>query len=331
MLVLVTGADGFLGSNLVRSLLDKGYSVRAMLQHGRNTGTLDKLDIDKIYADLLDLKSLSDAFIGVDVVIHTAAFVSIWPSRNVISRRVNIDGTRNVIDTVLKTGVKRMIHVGTANTFGFGSKNSPGNETLPYDGYKYGLDYMDTKYAAHSLVLEAVKNRGLPALIVNPTFMLGPYDSEPSSGAMIVAIYKGKISGFVPGGRNYIYVKDVADAIVNAVTLGEVSEAYILGHSNLTYKEIFNLIANTIGVKPPAIKFPKWLIIFIGALGSAWGRIKGQKPIISYPMSRISCDEHYYDASKAISKLKLLQTPIEVAVRESFSWMKEKGFFDKHE
>lgn len=330
MIILVTGADGLLGSNLVRSLLDRGYAVRAMIQPGRNTGTLDNLDIEKVIADLLDKESLTKAFSGADVVIHTAALVSIWPSRNLNAYRINVAGTQNVIDIVLETGIKRMIHVGTANTFGFGSKQSPGNETLPYEGYQYGLDYMDTKYTAHNLVLQAVKNDGLPALIVNPTFMIGPYDSEPASGAMIAAIYHGKIKGFPPGGRNYIHVKDAAEAIVNSITSGEISEAYILGHSNLNYQEIFSLIGKTFGAKSPGIAFPKWLILFVGQLGSVWGKISGRKPLISYPMARISCHEHYYNPAKAIRVLKLPQTPIHVAIQESFDWMKKAGIIDKH-
>lgn len=329
MVILVTGADGLLGSNLTRSLLVRGYSVRAMIQPGRKTGTLDNLDIERVSADLLDTESLTKAFAGVDVVIHTAALVSIWPSRNVNAYRINIEGTQNVIDKALENGVKRMIHVGTANSFGFGSKQSPGNETLPYEGDKYGLDYMDTKYSAHNLVLDAVKKYGLPALIVNPTFMIGPYDSEPASGAMISAIYHGKINGYAPGGRNYIHVKDAAEAIANSVTSGEIGEAYILGHSNLNYQEAFDLIGKTIGAKSPTFRIPKWLIHFVGLLGSAWGNLSGRKPMISYPMARISCHEHYYNPAKAISILKLPQTPIHIAIQESFDWMKKAGIIDE--
>ena len=287
--------------------------------------TLEGLDIERVYGNLLEESSVHQACQGCDAVIHAAANTSIWPSRSEMVRKVNIDGTKYLIDGAVAAKVKRFIYIGTANSFGFGSKEAPGNETRPYLGAQYGLDYMDSKYEAQKLVLQAVKEQGLPALTVNPTFMLGPYDSKPSAGAMIVAIFKGKVPGYTSGGRNYIYVKDVAEAIVNGLTMGRVGESYIAGHHNMNYQEAFTKIAQTIGVKPPKLNIPAIFSLLYGRIGNGMSALTGKAPTVSLPMARISTDEHYFDASKAIQELQLPQTPIEQAIRESFEWMRQNG------
>ena len=323
--VFVTGGDGLLGSNLVRELLSRNYGVTVLIQKGRETGTLEGLDISKVEGDLLNQASMTSVIDGHDYVIHVAASTSIWPSRNEMVNKVNIEGTRNVIEAAKSANVKRFVHVGTANTFGFGSMENPGKEGNPYAGSKYGLDYMDSKYKAHQVVMEYVKN-GFPAVVVNPTFMIGPYDSAPSSGAMIVAIYKGQVPGYSPGGRNYVYVKDAATALANALTMGRVGESYILGNKNMNYKTAFGLIANVLGKKAPKLSMPKPLIVVYGFFGGLFGKWFGYAPKVTYPMALIACDKHYFTAQKAIDELKLPQTPLEDAVKECYDWLNDNGY-----
>ncbi|HHS95756.1 MAG TPA: NAD-dependent epimerase/dehydratase family protein, partial [Phaeodactylibacter sp.] len=251
MRVLVTGADGMLGSNLVRELLDQNHKVTAFLLPGSKAPTLQGLDIDIHYGNILDLPSLNRAASQCDAIIHTAAITNIWPNRSDIVKKVNIEGTRNVIAAALAAKVQRMVYVGTANSFGFGSKKQPGNETKPYRADTYGLDYMDSKYQAQKLVLQAVKQKALPAVIINPTFMWGPFDAKPGAASMILAIYHGKVPAATTGGRNYVYVKDVTAAIVEALHSGKIGHCYIAGNENLSYEEAFAKIAKVIGVNPP--------------------------------------------------------------------------------
>ena len=320
MKILVTGADGLLGSNLVRELLNRNYQVRAFVHPGRKTGTLHYLRLQRIKGDLLNLDDLDRAFHDIDAVIHTAASVKLWPANSKTNIDINVKGTANVIQMALHHKISRMIHVGTATSFGFGTLQNPGTEENPYSGFHYRLGYLDSKFEAHQLVLDAVK-QGLPAIIVNPTFLIGPYDSAPSSGAMIMAIYKGSLPGHAPGGKNFISVKDAATAIANALTMGRVGESYILGNRNMTYHEAFLVIASIVGAKAPALKLPRIAVLAYGLLGSAYGAITGKAPTVSYPVARISCDGHYYSAQKAIKELQLPQTPIENAVKEAFDWL----------
>ena len=253
MKILVTGADGLLGSNVIRELISRKYEVSALVQEDRTYITLVGLPISIIKGDLIDAQSINNACSNVDVVIHCAANTSMFPPRQQAVKRVNKSGTQNIIDACKLNKVKRLIYVGTANSFNSGTIDHPGNETNEYTALKYGLDYMDSKYEAQCLVLEEAAKGTLDALVVNPTFMIGPYDSRPSSGEMILGIYFKKIPGYTLGGKNFVAVKDVAFAIANSITLGQKGQCYILGHENLSYKEAFEKISTVLNV--PSLKF----------------------------------------------------------------------------
>jgi dihydroflavonol-4-reductase len=329
MKLLVTGADGFLGCNLVRLLLERGHQVRAFILLERTGHLLEDLEIERFKGDILDPEAVHRAARGCDAVIHTAAITRTNPAKSSYLRSVNIEGTRHVLDAVRSNGVGRLIHVGTANSFGFGSKADPGDETRPYRAHKYDLDYFNSKYEAHRLVLNAVESNGLEALVVNPTFMVGPYDAAPGFGVIILALYHGRMPGYAVGGRNYIHVRDVAVGIANALERGRTGESYIMGNRNLSYREIFNLIASVVGVSPPRITYPPFLTKFYGMLCSCRGMLTGKPQPMNLALARIACDEHYYTSEKAIGELGLPQTPIERAVEEAFIWFKENGYLEK--
>ncbi len=325
--VLVTGADGLLGSNLVRELLSRDYKVRVLLLPNSPSKTLDDLDIERYTGNILKVEDLENAMEGCTHLVHAAANTNIWPNRSEIVRRVNIDGTKNIAEAARKTGIQRMVYIGTANSFGFGSKDNPGDETRPYQSEKYGLDYQDSKYKAQQYLLDQFKTNKLPVLIINPTFMLGPYDSKPSAGAMVLAIQSRKVPAFAPGGKNYIYVKDVAIAIANALDgKGRLGECYIAGHQNLNFKEAFTKIATITGVKPPQFSLPGGILKLYGRIGSTIAAITGKAPTVSYPMAQISCDEHYFSGAKAVTELDMPQTGIDVAVKEAFEWFGDNGY-----
>jgi dihydroflavonol-4-reductase len=326
MKICVTGADGMLGSNLIRALLRESYAVRALLHPSRNGETIAGLDIQVWKADLLQPEALAQGFDGCDAVIHTAAMTDVWPSQSEKLVSVNVRGTANVIDAALQAKAKKLIYVGTANSFGYGTKESPGDEGRPFNAGRYGLGYIDTKYLAYRLVLDAVREKGLPAVCVNPTFMIGPFDSKPGSGALILAVCRGQAPGCAPGGRNYISVEDVAAGIISALRKAPIGEAYILGHENLSYRELFAKIAKVVGRKTPSFVFPRFAVLAVGALGSVMGAVTHRAPPLSLPMARISCDGHYYRAAKAVEELGLPQTPIETAISAAYTWFRENGY-----
>lgn len=324
--ILVTGANGMLGSNLIRELLKRGYTINAFVEKRINPFTIKELDVNVIYGDITNYDDVSSAMVGCDYVIHAAANTSVWPKRSEKINKVNIEGTQNIIDGVLQNKIERLIHVSTANAFGFGSKQDLGNEMKPSKSEKYKLDYMDSKHKAQQLVLKNVKEKNLPAIIVNPTFMIGAFDSGPSSGKMILSLYQKKIPGYTLGGKNYINVKDVVIAISNSLTQGRIGECYILGNQNLSFKDAFGIIAETIGVDKPTLKLHTPFACLYGLLCDGIATISKRTPQVSYNLSRIACDEHYYSSEKAKRELGLPQTDIRYGIRECLQWFKDNGY-----
>jgi len=321
MRICITGANGFLASNIIRELLTRGHEVAAFIKAGEDISTIKDLDIKLFYGDILDYYSVLEAVDGCDMLIHTAANTSTYPNRSVIQYKVNVDGTLNVMKAALEKRISRVIHIGTANSFGFGTKEKPGNELTPFSSSKYKLDYIDTKLEAQKRVLELVKSSGLPAVILNPTFMLGPYCGKYGSAQMLMAVKNRKLPGFAPGGRNFVYVKDAAVAVANALTMGKTGECYILGNENLSYKEIFGKMAAVSGVTPPGILIPKFVASLFGFLLSASAKIFRFTPSLTYRTAVVSGDFNYYTSEKAVRELKMLQTPLEIAIKEAYDWL----------
>ncbi len=324
--ILVTGGTGLLGSNTIRELLNRNYELNVLIHRNNGMNTLKGLDLQHCPGSLQDTASLAKAAEGCEAIVHIAAHTEVWPSKGSIFQEVNVQGTQNLIDLALRQEIERFIHVGSANSFVFGSKDSPGTEKKIWQNNPYGLDYIHSKAKAQQLVLKATEEQGLPGVVVNPTFMLGPYDSKPSSGAMLLALARKKLPGYTQGGKNWVYVKDVAWGICQALTLGKIGECYILGHENLTYQEALTRMAEAIGVPKPRYKIPNYALKLFGRVGSSIGYLSEKNPPISYPMAKIACEGHYYSAQKAIKELDLPQTPIEEAALEAFNWFNHEGY-----
>lgn len=324
--VFVTGADGLLGSNVVRCLLNEQYQVTVLLQSGSESKTLDGLPIQRLYGDILDADSMTLAVKGHDILIHAAANTSVWPPKSQVVKDVNIIGTKNMVNAALLHSVKRFIHVGTANSFEKGSQESPSNELSPVGKESYGLDYIASKREAQEFVLSAISEQGLPAVIVNPTFLIGPYDSKPSSGDLLLSLFSQKVPAAPSGAKNYVAAKDAAVAIVNAIKFGEEGECYILGNHNYNYREAFDIICSEIGVSAPKYQLPGWLLIFYGRCNSFLARYFRFHPKVTRELAVISTEDHCYSGEKARKELNMPCTPLDVAVRESFSWLKNNDY-----
>ena len=182
--VIVTGADGFLGSNIVRELLSRDYSVYGFIENGRNPHTLDGLPGKLFHGDLCTPGDLIPLFRECDYIIHTAGLTAIWPSKSKAAWKVNYHAVKQLVKLAREYEIKRFIHVGTANSFGYGPKSNPGNEDEPYASDRFGVDYHDSKYKAQEYLINEARTRDFPAIILNPTWMLGPYDSGKGSNRM---------------------------------------------------------------------------------------------------------------------------------------------------
>ncbi|MFZ9046486.1 MAG: NAD-dependent epimerase/dehydratase family protein [Cyclobacteriaceae bacterium] len=328
--VFITGGDGLLGSNLIRVLVERNYKVTVFQVKGSKSQTLEGLPIKKVEGDILDFESIDKAMADHEVVIHAAANTTMWPPKSKAIIDVNLRGTINVVNSAIKNRAQRFIHVGTANTFKNGSLAQPGNESS--EGVRtYGLDYIESKRNAQKYVLRAVKELGLPGLVVNPTFLIGPYDSKPGSGEMILSIYKGKIPVVPNGSKTYVAAKDAAIAIANAIEMGKVGDCYILGNHNYTYKQAFKIISECVGAVSPKYMLPDILIRYYGKINSFLAKIFRFNPKVTRELALISCEDHCYSGEKARNELQMPVTSLYEAVGESFAWLKENGYVRRNE
>lgn len=318
MKVLVTGADGLLGANLVRELMAEGHDVRAFVLRNGAARTLAGLDIETIGGDLLDEDStvLAGALHGCEAVFHCAGLTDMRAPEKLMWR-VNFDGTRRIVDASLRAGVKRFIHTGSASSLQFGPMECPGDERGGFPPAHRGVAYAESKAEASKYVLDRVAHDGLDGLIVAPTFMLGPFDERPSSGELIRQFVRRRMRFTSPGGRNFAYVGDVARAMVSALQHGRTGETYLLGGTNLTYLEFFSLVARAVGTDPPRVVLPSTVVIAAGYAGSAAQVITRRPAALNATMGRLACTRTYYDSSKAIAELSMPQTPVEQAIAES--------------
>lgn len=323
--VLVTGADGMLGNNIVRELTGRGHEVLCFIEDGHDGRSLSKLPLKLFKGNICNAKDLIPLFKEADYVIHTAGLTAMWPARSELSWKINYEAVKLLVKLSKQYSIKRFVHIGSATSFGHGSIEKPGTEESPYSNHIFKLDYQDSKYKAQEYLIDEHSRNAFPVIILNPTFMLGRFDSGKGSNKMIKYIYKGKVPGFSPGGKNYVNVLDVAHAAANALTMGRLGECYITGNTNMSYKQSFTYIAKTLNVPPPTRELPRLLSISFGILLSAIAYITKKEPPVSYRMARIGCEDCYYSSEKAVKELDMPQRPLDGAILDAISWFKESG------
>jgi len=233
---LVTGANGHIGSNVVRTLLDAGYDVRALVR--RNDKALKGLDVEIVHGDLLDLASLQRACRNIDIVHHLGAYVSIEEAMHPNLFAINVRGTQNLIQASLEVGVQRWIHYSSVHALESPPHGQDVNEQSPLALKGSHLAYDRSKALAEIAVLEAVDN-GLDAVILNPVGVVGPNDFGPSRmGSMLLRLAHGTLPGIVHGGFYWVDVRDVAQAGLSATTHGVCGERYIIWGQYVTIPQI---------------------------------------------------------------------------------------------
>jgi dihydroflavonol-4-reductase len=324
MKVFVTGANGLLGSNVVRQLLTEGHEVTILARSGANMNGLKGTNTTVISGDLQNEDLMIRSTAGFDVLIHAAAKTSQWPTDLKHYEAINVKGTEAVINAVKRNGIPKLIHVSTANTFGYGTREHPGTEETPYRFQQLDSGYITSKYLAQQMIIEEVMANRLPAIIVNPTFMIGPYDAKPSSGRIIQMGLNKKIQVFPSGGKNFIHVRDAAVAVCNAIHLGKTGECYLLANENLTYREFYEKINRVVHQDPVQVQLPGFILNTGGKSGSFIEKVFKRPIQLNSVNARLLVIGNYYSGKKAVEMLKMPQTPIETAILEAIMWWQEK-------
>jgi dihydroflavonol-4-reductase len=315
-MLLLTGANGFLANNIIRELNLRNIPVRGIVREHADLRGLQGTVVELVTGYFGDPGFLSRALDGCDTVIHAAAFTGPVPTALRYYIVPNVEGTQTVVQACVKAKVRRLIFVSTVNTIEFGSADVPGTEETDMKNPPFcHAGYAVSKVMAEKLVMDAVREQGLDALIVNPAFMIGPHDPKPSSNRIIDIYQRGPFQLVPPGGKNFVHVRDVAVAICNAIDKGKPGERYILAHENLTLNEFFDKVDAVSGKKQRRIQVPAGLLRVMGALGgliSTFGNSYPLTPVTAH----ILCVRNFYCSAKAIRELGLPQTPVEEAIRE---------------
>ncbi len=323
---VVTGASGLLGSNLAAELVAQGHTVTATRRPSTDTSSLADLPVEWVCADLGSPAGLRDVFAGADVVFHCAAFVSTRRRITPATSAVNVDGTRAVVEAAIAADTPRLVHTSTANTIGPTPDGTPADEQTPWAMDQAGLAgaYPVTKWRGELLVQEACDR--VDAVIVNPTYLVGPRDARPSSGRLIVEIANHKIPLWTPGYNNFADVREVARGMIAAWLHGGRGERYILGGQELTYRDYIERVARVVGVNPPRKRLPHPLAWIGGKAGDLLELITDREVTVNSMSVRYAFTDRYrYRSDKAVRELGYVLAPIEPAIRDAVIWFRARG------
>ena len=313
MKVMVTGASGLLGANVTEWMIGQGYGVHVLVRKTSNLAGLNGLHPDIFYGDLMDEESIYRAAKGCSFMIHCAANTRQWGSSRQEHDLINLQGSKNVIAAADKAGVNKVVFVSTANTFPF--SNNP-----PLD---MNTDYVQSKLAAEKYVLEQQK---VKAVIVNPSFMIGPRDSKPSSGQSILHYLKNNPVFTPAGGKSFIHVRDVAEAIQKVAESASYGRRFLLANDNRSYKHFFKTVANVSEKHHLIIPIPPLLSRLGGTLGSLYGQLMGTSPKLTKANAAIINHNLYYDGKETYRELGIQPRTIEEAVEEAVEWFRRNGY-----
>ena len=328
MKVLVTGASGFVGSHLVRMLVEKGDDVRVLVRKTSNLFLINDLDLEKVYGDITDFESVKEAVKGVEQVYHVAALYDMWAEDPRIFYKINVNGTLNVMKAALNEGVKKIVYTSTVGAVGVvDNPNDLCDESCVWNLGFTGDNYMISKYEAEHEVLNLFCREKLPVTIVNPSAPIGPADWKPTpTGQLIVQFLKRKIPAYSDAGLNFVDVRDVAKAHILAMEKGKLGERYIISNENTTMKDVLILMGEITGLKPPKLKTPYWANYFTGALLETLSGITKKSPLLTKSYVKVSNSYMRYDNGKSIKELGITYRNIRESFEDAIKWYRENGY-----
>jgi dihydroflavonol-4-reductase len=323
MTVVITGATGHIGANLVRALMEKGRPTRCLVH--LSTAALEGLNTELVRGDISDVESLCHAFRGADVVYHLAACISLsmddWPRLEA----VNINGTRNVIEACRRAGVRRLVHFSSIHALVQEPLSTPVDESRPLTDLKSGPPYDRSKAAAEKEVRRGIE-QGLDAVIINPTGVIGPYDYQPSFlGEALLSMAQNRLPALVTGGFDWVDVRDVVAAAMRAEAQAPAGATYLLSGHWVSMCDIAAMVAEITGVKNSRFVCPLWLARLAAPLVQGVSRLNGKSPLYTSVSLRALKSNRHISHAKATRELGYQPRPFRETLVDTLRWFEANG------
>ena len=326
--VLVTGASGFIGAAVVRSLLARGERVRVLLRPASDRRNIEGLAVETSLGSLEDPDSLAAAVAGCRFLFHVAADYRLWVPDPEAMYRTNVEGTEQLMRAALAAGVERIVYTSSVAVIGLGD-NGPADETTPSCEEEMIGPYKRSKFLAEERVRALVAQEGLPAVIVNPSTPIGPRDVKPTpTGRVIIEAATGRVPAFVDTGLNVVHVDDVAAGHLLALEKGVVGERYILGGANMSLAKILAIVAVASGRKAPSVKLPITPLVPVALLAEGVAQVTGREPFVTRDGLRMARHKMWYSSEKAKRTLGYAPRPARQAIVEAVAWFRAAGYLE---
>ncbi|HZZ87975.1 MAG TPA: hopanoid-associated sugar epimerase [Caulobacteraceae bacterium] len=324
--ILVTGATGFVGSAVLRALVERGEAVRVLARPSSPRRNLDGVACEVVVGDMTDAAQVRQAMQGVRFVYHVAADYRLWARDPGELRRANLSGAKAVMEAALAAGVERIVYTSSVATLRAADAATIVDETAPLAEAEAIGAYKQSKVAAERLVERMVAEQGLPAVIVSPSTPIGPRDIKPTpTGRMVLEAAQGKIPAFVDTGLNLVHVDDVAAGHLQAMEKGRIGERYILGGQDLSLRDMLSQIAALTGRKPPTIALPRGPLFPLAYAAEAVAQVTGREPILTRDALKMASHHMFFSSAKAERELGYGARPHGEALADAIAWFREAG------
>ncbi len=319
---LVTGASGFVGWHVARTLAERGFRVRALC---RPASKLRELDAERVDGDLRDPESLAKAVEGCQLVFHVAADYRLWSRHPEELYESNVNGTRNLLEAAFHAGADRVVYTSTVGCIGM-PKDHDGDENSSVAIQDMAGHYKRSKWLAEQVALEKAA-AGFPIVIVNPTAPVGDHDWKPTpTGKIILDFLRGRLPAFVDTGLNLVDVRDVALGHILAAERGRQGERYILGGENITLQDILNRLGAIANKPAPRTRIPYAVAYAAGAVSTGWANLTGREPSVPLEAVRMARKKMFVTPAKAIRELSFEPQPVDDALRRALAWFRANNY-----
>jgi dihydroflavonol-4-reductase len=323
---LLTGATGFVGSAVARVLAARGHRLRLLVRPTSDRRNLSGVEAQLALGDLTDAASLARAVDGCRYVFHVAADYRIWVPDPDAMLHANVQGTLSVMRAALAAGVERVVHCSSVAALGRTLDDTLADETTPTNEADFIGTYKRSKFLAERVVMDLVREEGLPAVVVNPSGPVGPRDIKPTpTGKMIRDAAAGRVPAYIDTGLNLVHVDDVAEGHALALERGRIGERYVLGGENLLLKDILAMVAEVVGRRPPRIEIPEGVLwpAAWAMEGLAW--LTGIPPMMTRDHIKMARHRMFYSSAKAMRELGYSPCPVRTAIEDAVAWFRANG------